>query len=400
MNKEGKVVIPFTFTFGRGFHEGLARVVKIDENGLWAGFIDKTGKVISKVSVPASEVSPSAGSGAMTALPVLMPPLGHWILALVLLPEDQVGFHNGLALSMAAPANDEESPCLGFIDRQGKFVISPVLKSACQFTEGLALVSVVRNNKTVNFYIDTKGKGILTLPDSWEVVPHEAGDRFDVKDSRFSCGLALIKYKGKYGFINQHGDWIVRPKYDDAAKFSEGLAYVEVADSTRRAYQYAFIDTNGRIAIPFNDGFRQDPRCFHEGLCPVETDKGEIAYIDKTGAKVFCIPAPQEFGRRVLCGDFSCGRALITDDRDASGFIDHAGKWIVKPRLTLGTAFSDGVAAVGWRDPNDTSRSGNMYYGLIDINGKFIRKAASLSQQPGTCSEGLISVDKHFFGAK
>ncbi len=55
----------------------------------------------------------------------------------------------------------------------------------------------------------------------------------------FREGLALVyTNKGKYGYMDTHGEMVIKPVYDYAADFSEGLAVVGVADGEGRlAYQ-------------------------------------------------------------------------------------------------------------------------------------------------------------------
>ena len=64
----------------------------------------------------------------------------------------------------------------------------------------------------------------------------------------------------KYGYEDQNGNMVIKPRFDWADDFSEGLAVVEVADGN-----YGYIDTNGEmvlaakydVALPFIDGKAQ-----------------------------------------------------------------------------------------------------------------------------------------------
>ena len=42
----------------------------------------------------------------------------------------------------------------------------------------------------------------------------------------FSDGLALVKTKGKYGYINKSGQYIIHPQFEKAKSFFRGLARV------------------------------------------------------------------------------------------------------------------------------------------------------------------------------
>ena len=110
--------------------------------------------------------------------------------------------------------------------------------------------------------------------------------------------LFLIKEHGKYGYIDKTGQIVIRPQYDYAENFCEGLAVVGVSGTTTHfgvkhdehsGGKYGYIDTNGKIIIqPQYDwagGFR-------EGLAPVAVGGkwkgymhygGQHGYINKTG---------------------------------------------------------------------------------------------------------------------
>src|SRR5581483_5631646 len=47
----------------------------------------------------------------------------------------------------------------------------------------------------------------------------------------------------KYGYINRAGEVVVKPSFDRADEFSEGLAYVAVGD------RYGYIDEAGKLVI-------------------------------------------------------------------------------------------------------------------------------------------------------
>ena len=88
--------------------------------------------------------------------------------------------------------------------------------------------------------------------------------------------MVAVSYKGKWGFIDKVGQWVVKPKFTAVGKFSEGLAPAKYED------KYGYIDERGEWAIDenFESAFN-----FSEGLALV-TVNGKYGYIDKTGEMV------------------------------------------------------------------------------------------------------------------
>ncbi|GAH30691.1 unnamed protein product, partial [marine sediment metagenome] len=77
----------------------------------------------------------------------------------------------------------------GYIDKTGKWVITPQFQWAGSFSEGLAAVRI--EGKWGWGYIDKTGK--------WVIEP-----QFNMA-SRFSEGLAVVKSEGKKGYIDKTG---------------------------------------------------------------------------------------------------------------------------------------------------------------------------------------------------
>lgn len=56
-------------------------------------------------------------------------------------------------------------------------------------------------------------------------------------------GLYLIVRDSLYGYINTKGEVVIKPQFENAAQFSEGLAYFE------KGGKYGFINLKGEIVI-------------------------------------------------------------------------------------------------------------------------------------------------------
>jgi hypothetical protein len=251
---------------------------------------------------------------------------------------------------------------------------------------------------------------------------HAAGPLPDEK----SKPLFPIFENGKYGYIDQAGKVAIKPQFDMAKRFSEGLARVKVGD------KWGFIDQTGKMLIqpqfdsdPYDHG-NDSRNDFHEGMAAVTLDKGrKWGYIDKKGKMiiapeyglaesfsegmatvyleypVFLIrtgsPTPvlhswyiDEKGSRLkfqIVGEtFSEGLAVADRGRDESrkeGYIDKTGQFRIEPQFSIARSFHEGLACVRPGNTND--------YGYIDKTGKMVISLPHVpgDSGPGDFSEGL-----------
>ena len=180
IDKDGRFTIEPRFPFASNFHDGRAMVKQPDDSSQFA-IIDKQGHPIH---IDKYEQVSDYNEGLA---PVRLH--GKW----------------------------------GYVDTRGKLVIGCKFDKAGLFQEGLAAVSNEQNQDRslvrVGF-IDRKGKLVIPF------------DFIDLKGG-FSNGLAAVAIKDKtrpdywlYGYIDHSGAWAIKPIYDDAQAFSEGLAAV------------------------------------------------------------------------------------------------------------------------------------------------------------------------------
>lgn len=188
MNIHGKVIIPFQFTLASEFECGRAVVSVHGHPGIETGLIDTK---------------------------------GHWKFgpkADILLSH---GINEGLvACRIAAGAStpsQTDSPHrykFGFLNRTGKFVISPQFDDVSGgFSEGLATVE--KDGKWG--YIDRTGR--FVIPPKFESA------------KGFHEGLAPVKMNSRWGFINHGGVLVIQPVYIWAQEFRWGQAVVQVSAS-------------------------------------------------------------------------------------------------------------------------------------------------------------------------
>lgn len=232
-------------------------------------------------------------------------------------------------------------------------------------------------------YIDAQGK-VAIKP------------QFDDAKS-FSEGLARVKIGRKWGFINQTGNLVILPQfqYQEANKpsldFHEGMAAVSLDGGLK----WGYIDRSGQIVIQpkYNHADR-----FAEGVAHVSNSYserignettiyigGRAKYIDKQG-NIISVP--------VVGGTFSEGLAVAemspkrpqaesnSNDVPKVGYIDKTGRFRIQPRAWVPYQFSEGLARVRAGDRDQ--------WGYINHAGRVVIKMIYVGA--GDFHEGLARV--------
>jgi len=240
----------------------------------------------------------------------------------------------------------ETDGAMGYIDatfsETGKWAISPRFelrdagdRSAFGFIDGRALA---RDDSGKWGYLDTTGQ--------WAIEPtyREARDYHGLPAGEFSDGLAwfqLVEMRDRnkldkndefvrdaedkpikeahprrtFGYINRKGKVVIKPRYQMANDFGEGLAAVRIKSQD----SWGFIDKDDHRVI--SPRFQEVGR-FSEGLCAVAIH-GRWGYIDPKGEEVI----ERRFDEARL---FSEGLAAVREG-DKWGYIDAKGQWAIAP---------------------------------------------------------------------
>jgi hypothetical protein len=181
---------------------------------------------------------------------------------------------------------------VGFINRNGKFVLAPQYASAWNFNDGVAAAK------------------------DW--------------------------ISGKWGFVDRNGAWVVKPQFKDALSYSEGLAAVTNSDLGIEP-GWGYVDRRGEMVIPPAYSLALS---FHEGLALVLTLKdGEYQgrYINRDGHNAF--EANCHGGNH-----FAQGLAPVPLAHGQFGFIDKSGKTIIQPQFRDAHPFNEDLAVVRFDD--------------------------------------------------
>ena len=146
----------------------------------------------------------------------------------------------------------------GYINRNGVFVIKPQFDMAFPFNEGFALVS----KEGVDYALNKSGRLL-----------------FEGRAGFFSEGLAAVRKgsyrEGKWGFIDKSGKYVIEPIFEDARKFSEGMAAIKLNG------KWGFIKKDGAVAI--NPAY--DAADFFDGGLAAVSIGGKAEFFFPFGAK-------------------------------------------------------------------------------------------------------------------
>lgn len=128
----------------------------------------------------------------------------------------------------------------GFIDKTGKLVIPAKFADAKDFWNGRALVRIESDDTEVGSaaFIDKTGKAVI--PPGF-VLPSTSCGYFC--DGLMPMMPNTLGDEDLWGYMDENGKTVIKPKFAFAREFSEGLAAVEV-DS-----KWGFIDTTGKTVI-------------------------------------------------------------------------------------------------------------------------------------------------------
>jgi hypothetical protein len=243
-----------------------------------------------------------------------------------------IEFENGLALITEYLAGwgmfTPSIHVFKYIDKKGKVVLrlGSDVYSADAFSEGLAAVMT-----SYWGYIDKSGE--------FAIKP-----QYDIAKG-FSEGLAAAKPAwGKYyGYIYRSGEFAIKPQYDIAGGFSEGLAAVKPAGGK----YYGYIDKNGEFAIKPQYASASG---FSEGLAAVKPAEGKYyGYINKNGEFVIkpqytktCMSSTdgsiatniadvRDYGEECVItknkNEYDDGKWILINDKGAPFVVRNSEKW-------------------------------------------------------------------------
>jgi hypothetical protein len=301
IDNRGKTVIVPHFEAALPFSEGLAAVKR---EGRW-GYIDRTGSEVIPIRYRTAQSFRNGVAIVDTGLPDhpvgLIDTGGSWVTPPQFRSLSDANGPDGLLLGQKDPAEGS-----GFYDRSGNLVLGPYFL-AFPFAQGRARVKTGVRAGSDDWLIDASGTLLPKKPLVLNSVRFSEGlmairqdrklgymdldgniaieVRYD-QGGDFSEGLAAVQLEGHWMFIDKTG--AVTVEFPGGVAFAEplsdGLSLVS-ADRDQPGRKFGYVDRKGQWAIkPTWD----DAEPFHEGLAYVGTWKaGKTAYIDHQGRTVW-----------------------------------------------------------------------------------------------------------------
>ncbi len=229
----------------------------------------------------------------------------------------------------------------GYIDKKGNTVIPFKFFNANPFKSGVACVDLGQREWV---YINKKGE--LITKESFQL------------PNNFSDGLGLvgknINNNYTYGFVDSTGRMVIPYKYVVVKPFDDGMAGVSSATTysvhTQSNGKWGFIDKNDKLVIPYKF---DEVDYFNDGIAAVKIN-GKWGYIDKTGNTI--IEAQFEEARA-----FYEGLAAVKKG-GKFGYIDITGNTVIDYQFDTAWNFHEGLSVVKQGDK----------WGYIDKSGKNI----------------------------
>ena len=263
----------------------------------------------------------------------------------------------------------------GICDANGKEIVAPAYDAIWDYNNGYAIVNMgakwyrtsvpkgtsdlqkERNFSKIWIYDNASTSAYVYEP-TMKQIYKLGGGKFGLIDDKGNevvppiydeivvtseKGILKVKMNNKYGFIDFNGNNITDIKYDDAYDFCEGFAIVNIGGTLNKrgkisGGKWGFVNVNGDevIKVKYNN---VNP--FSNGVTSV-SEQNAWFVIDKNGKKV----SNNSFEE---LGCFSEGRAPYREN-SRYGYIDENGNKIVEPHHDYAMPHSEGIARVkhGW----------------------------------------------------
>ncbi len=325
IDRDGKEKIPLQFDNARQFREGRAAVRQGEK---W-GFIDKEGKwVVEPIYVQVSNFSEGL---AAVAIPLV---LQRDHQSAETKPKE---LRSGVRLYLSTRDAGNATGGWGYINTNGKIVISHQFFSVRDFSDGRALVRRRGGREIILSIAEVAPAKISELADYfWE--------HFEISDD--------IAWEAA-GYIDKTGTMVLPPKYSFAMPFREGLAYVNelFPFSKQKAGLKGYIDTTGKAVLQLHRESLLPGGAYMTAIFESLPTQNQIMgsfhkeSVNKWGvAEPFASePNPMEYQEGLALVDSTAGGFIHTPKWN---YVDTSGKVASENVGQFSSRFREGFAAV------------------------------------------------------
>lgn len=181
--------------------------------------------------------------------------------------------------------------------------------------------------------------------------------------------LEAVYVNGRWGYADQSGKVVIKPEFDAARPFNDGLAQVGVLDEelpeleARPNIKWGYIDESGRVLVPLRytvlRGFSENLAAAAvldaekpESLTPGRGLNLKWGYVDRNGREVIPLRflAAGDFAEGLAQVDTGGGRRVhegsLCGPEPSYGYVDKTGAFVIEPQFTHASQFQNGRARV------------------------------------------------------
>lgn len=216
-----------------------------------------------------------------------------------------------------------------YINQKGEPLFAEAYPKCYPFSEeGFALIYNALFDQY--YFINRKGEKLKT--ELLGFFPKEnVGYNFNT--AGFIDGMCLIKYGGKWGYLDTNGRLAIRAKYERASFFNHGLATAKMGSRLfviNKSGDELAIAPAAKIIFGFS-----------EGLAPFRSFDKLFGFINESGN----VEIPPRFEN---VGFFCNGLAWAKTNNGKLGYINTKGEWVIEPQFKAGREFDkiSGIARV------------------------------------------------------
>ena len=248
VNDNGEEVIPLKYYTVESFHNGLARVGRVENNVIYYGMVDTSGNEV--VPLIYTYIDPTPSDGLYLSSREIDGKNLYGYLdeeGSVAIPHEYA-YAARFSCGLAAVQDSEHKSEIGFIDTEGKLVIPFIEKSSGYkftlpvFSEDVCVISIDGKLGVID------KTGALVAPCIFDTKSFEfIFNNKQIIPSVYEEGKVALRVKkgGKYGIFDKKGNAIVEPIYDAIVYEKNSKLYI-----VKSKGKWGFLDSDGTMLAP------------------------------------------------------------------------------------------------------------------------------------------------------